>query len=73
MKWPEKSEAVAIMQQALIELELSLPCTNKFGSADGVFESETVKAVQAFQKKKYIFIQDEVNLIHCSCFLWLET
>lgn len=59
MKWPEKGEAVAIVQQALIELGFSLPFTNKSGSPDGICCSEKLKAVQAFQEN-YGLIQDGV-------------
>ena len=59
MKWPEKGEPVAIVQQALLDLGFSLPFTNKSGSPDGIFGGETLKAVQAFQKK-YGLIQDGV-------------
>src|SRR5579863_7357959 len=48
----ETSEAVRILQQALIDLGFALPIsTRKFGSPDGVFGNETVAKVREFQTK----------------------
>ncbi len=51
MKKLEKGPAVAIVQQALIDLGFAMPKSTKSGSPDGDFGSETYNSVVAFQKK----------------------
>ncbi|HTN76076.1 MAG TPA: peptidoglycan-binding domain-containing protein, partial [Pirellulaceae bacterium] len=51
IKSGERGDAVKTLQKALIELGYALPIsTQKSGSPDGIFGSETDQAVKAFQK-----------------------
>jgi hypothetical protein len=48
----ETGEPVRLIQQALVDLGFALPISyRKFGSPDGIFGSETVAKVRAFQTK----------------------
>jgi len=53
MKQGEKGEAVAIVQQALVDLGFGMPRTTKNGHTltDGVFGEETANIIRQFQKK----------------------
>lgn len=47
----ERGEAVAILQEALIDLAYPMPLTTSYGShrADGIYGDETLRSVQTFQ------------------------
>lgn len=47
----ERGEAVAILQEALIDLAYPMPLSTSYGShrADGIYGDETLRSVQAFQ------------------------
>jgi peptidoglycan hydrolase-like protein with peptidoglycan-binding domain len=49
----EKGEAVAIVQQALVDLGFAMPLTTQNGRAltDGIFGDETARIVSQFQRK----------------------
>jgi peptidoglycan hydrolase-like protein with peptidoglycan-binding domain len=51
MKQGEKGEAVAIVQQALVDLGFAMPNTTNGGRslADGIFGQETARVVSQFQ------------------------
>jgi murein L,D-transpeptidase YcbB/YkuD len=51
LKQGEKGEAVAVVQQALLDLGLSMPVTSGFGRRrpDGIFGPETARVVSDFQ------------------------
>ena len=51
MKQGEKGDAVAIVQQALVDLGFSMPITTHHGGslADGIFGHETTGVVKQFQ------------------------
>lgn len=52
IQWLEKGDAIAIIQQALIDLGYKMPqSTLKSGGPDGVYGSETSKVVRTFQTK----------------------
>jgi peptidoglycan hydrolase-like protein with peptidoglycan-binding domain len=52
IRWQEQGEAVAILQQAFIDLGFPMPVsTRKTGKPDGIFGSETLTTVKAFQTK----------------------
>jgi len=49
----ERGEAVAILQQALVDLGFAMPLTTSNGQklADGIFGNETLRVVKNFQAK----------------------
>jgi len=53
MRQGEKGDAVAIVQQSLVDLGFAMPITTKKGSslADGIFGQETFRVVKLFQTK----------------------
>jgi len=53
LKKGETSDAVAILQQALIDLGFSMPrSTDRSGMTDGIFGSETEATVKSFQLRQ---------------------
>jgi len=53
MRYGETGEPVRKVQQALIDLGFPLPAsTNRTGAPDGIFGTETVGALQAFQRRE---------------------
>jgi peptidoglycan hydrolase-like protein with peptidoglycan-binding domain len=52
MRFGEKGDAVAIVQQALVDLGFPMPITTKGGRrlTDGIYGNETAKVVKQFQK-----------------------
>jgi peptidoglycan hydrolase-like protein with peptidoglycan-binding domain len=62
IRWPESGDAIAILQQALIDLGFPLPSsTTKSGGPDGILGTETLKAIRAFQKKHGLTIDGVVG------------
>jgi peptidoglycan hydrolase-like protein with peptidoglycan-binding domain len=63
MKQGEKGEAVAIVQQALVDLGFAMPNTTNNGRslADGIFGSETVRVVSQFQAANRIAVDGRVG------------
>jgi peptidoglycan hydrolase-like protein with peptidoglycan-binding domain len=53
MRQGEKGEAVAIVQQSLVDLGFAMPITTNDGRslADGIFGQETFRVVKLFQTK----------------------
>lgn len=51
IKYLEQGQAVAILQQAFIDLGFPMPGSTKLGKPDGIFGQETLKTVRAFQTK----------------------
>lgn len=55
MKFWSKGQGVAAVQQALIDLDFSMPLsTKRFGVPDGIYGNETTAVVKRFQKKQDI-------------------
>ena len=62
MKWGEKGDAVAIVQQAFIELGFPMPVsTRKTGKPDGIFGQETYNTTKKFQQKHTLSIDGVVG------------
>ena len=62
IRWPESGDAIAILQQALMDLGYPLPGSiNKSGGPDGILGPETLKAIRAFQKKHGLSIDGVVG------------
>lgn len=55
----QNREAVAILQQAFIDLGFPMPRSTKAGKPDGIFGQETLDTVKAFQRK-HALTQDGV-------------
>jgi peptidoglycan hydrolase-like protein with peptidoglycan-binding domain len=62
IKTMEKGQAVAILQQAFLDLGYSMPKSTKNGSPDGDFGSETYNVVVAFQRKYGLSVDGAVGL-----------
>lgn len=54
MRQGERGDAVALVQDALVDLGFSMPLTTKQGTAfpDGIFGQETLRAVADFQSRQ---------------------
>lgn len=61
IKLMEKGPAVAILQQAFLDLGFQMPKSTKNGSPDGDFGSETYNVVIAFQKKHGLSVDGAVG------------
>ena len=63
MKQGEKGEAVAIVQQALVDLGFAMPNTTNGGRslADGIFGSETARSVRQFQSANGLGVDGSVG------------
>lgn len=51
VRWPERGQAVAVLQQAFLDLGFLLPLSIRQGSPDGIFGNETLKTVRDFQAR----------------------
>jgi peptidoglycan hydrolase-like protein with peptidoglycan-binding domain len=51
VRWPERGPAVAVLQQALLDLGFPMPLSMRQGSPDGIFGNETLKTVRDFQAR----------------------
>jgi hypothetical protein len=51
VRYLEQGQAVAVLQQAFIDLGFAMPASTKTGNPDGIFGQETLKIVRAFQTK----------------------
>ena len=62
MRAGERSDGVAVLQGALIDLGHSMPrSTYRTGAPDGIYGRETVDAVRAFQQKHKLSIDGSVG------------
>lgn len=63
IKQGEKGEAVAIVQQAFVDLGFAMPNTTNNGRslADGIFGSETARVVSQFQAANRIAVDGSVG------------
>lgn len=61
IKYYEQGPAVAILQQAFIDLGFPMPGSTKSGKPDGIFGQETLKAVRAFQTKHALSVDGVVG------------
>jgi hypothetical protein len=61
MKWGERGEPVAIVQQAFIDLGFPMPKSTLSGKPDGAFGQETYNVAWAFQKKHQLSVDGAVG------------
>jgi peptidoglycan hydrolase-like protein with peptidoglycan-binding domain len=63
MKQGERGEAVAIVQQALVDLGFAMPVTTNGGRklADGIFGNETTRVVNQFQMANQLGVDGTVG------------
>lgn len=54
IRWPEKGEAIAILQQAFVDLGFAMPLSTGHGAPDGIFGNETLRVVRSFQSKYHL-------------------
>jgi peptidoglycan hydrolase-like protein with peptidoglycan-binding domain len=52
LKQGEQGDAVALLQQALVDTGLPMPISMAKGKADGIYGNETTKTVKDFQRRE---------------------